>query len=99
MNNTRRNGFIGDGERMDEEQLALVEEGLNLLLQKYKLNQNKDDRRRVQAVMDAKIAIRKVMLSVAIKGDIKDIVPVLAGGKEAGWEVTDFDDKIVRYHA
>lgn len=84
---------------MDEEQLALVEEGLNLLLQKYKMNQDKDDRRRVQAVMDAKIAIRKVMLSVAIKGDIKEIVPVLEGGKGAGWQVTDFDDRIVRYHA
>lgn len=84
---------------MDEEQLALVEEGLNLLLQKYKQNQDKDDRRRMQAVMDAKIAIRKVMLSVAIKGDIKDIVPVLEGGKGAGWQVTDFDDRIVRYHA
>lgn len=84
---------------MDEEQLALVEEGLNLLLQKYKQNQDKDDRRRMQAVMDAKIAIRKVMLSVAIKGDIKDIVPVLEGGKGAGWQVTDFDDRVVRYHA
>jgi hypothetical protein len=84
---------------MDEEQLALVEEGLNLLLQKYKQNQSSDDRRRVQAVMDAKIAIRKVMLSVAIKGDIKDIVPVLVSGKGAGWEVTDFDDRVVRYHA
>lgn len=84
---------------MDEEQLALVEEGLNLLLQKYKQNLDKDDRRRMQAVMDAKIAIRKVMLSVAIKGDIKDIVPVLEGGKGAGWEVTDFDDRVVRYHA
>lgn len=84
---------------MDEEQLALVEEGLNLLLQKYKLNQNKEDHRRTQAVLDAKAAIRKVMLSVAIKGDIKDIVPVIGGGKGAGWEVTDFDDKVVRYHA
>lgn len=84
---------------MDEEQLALVEEGLNLLLQKYKLNQDKDDRRRMQAVMDAKIAIRKVMLSVAIKGDIKDIVPVIEGTKGAGWKVTDFDDREVMYHA
>ena len=84
---------------MDEEQLALVEEGLNLLLQKYKQNQSADDRRRVKAVMDAKIAIRKVMLSVAIKGDIKDIVPVIEAGRGAGWEVTDFEDKVVRYHA
>lgn len=99
MNNTKNKRFYSGGESMDEEQLALVEEGLNLLLQKYKLNQNKDDRRRMQAVMDAKIAIRKVMLSVAIKGDIKDIVPVIEGGKGAGWEVTDFDDRVVRYHA
>lgn len=84
---------------MDEEQLALVEEGLNLLLQKYKLNQNDGDLQRVQAVMDAKVAIRKVMLSVAIKGDIKDIIPVLEGGRGAGWEVTDFDNKVIRYHA
>ena len=84
---------------MDEEQLALVEEGLNLLLQKYKLNQNPDDKKRVQAVMDAKLAIRKVMLSVAIKGDIKDIIPLLESGKGAGWQVTDFDNKVVRFHA
>lgn len=84
---------------MDEEQLALVEEGLNLLLQKYKKNQNPGDLQRAKAVMDAKMAIRKVMLSVAIKGDIKDIIPVLEGGKGAGWEVTDFENKVVRYHA
>lgn len=84
---------------MDEEQLALVEEGLNLLLQKYKRNEKEGDLKRMQAVMDAKVAIRKVMLSVAIKGDIKDIVPVLEGGRGAGWEVTDFDNKVVRYHA
>ncbi len=84
---------------MDEEQLALVEEGLNLLIKKYKMNQKEGDLIRMKAVMDAKIAIRKVMLSVAIKGDIKDISPVLGGGKGAGWEVTDFDNKVVRYHA
>lgn len=84
---------------MDEEQLALVEEGLNLLLQKYKRNERDGDLRRAQAVMDAKVAIRKVMLSVAIKGDVKDIIPVIEGGKGAGWEVTDFDNKVVRYHA
>lgn len=84
---------------MDEEQLALVEEGLNLLLKKFKRNQNEGDLLRMQAVMDAKVAIRKVMLSVAIKGDIKDIVPVIEGGKGAGWEVTDFNDNVIRYHA
>lgn len=84
---------------MDEEQLALVEEGLNLLIKKYKRNNQEGDLVRMKAAQDAKLAIRKVMLSLAIKGDIKDIVPVLENGKGAGWEVTDFDDKIIRYHA
>jgi hypothetical protein len=84
---------------MDEEQLALVEEGLNLLIKKYSRNTNQGDLEKMKAVQDAKFAIRKVRLSVAIKGDIKVIVPVLEGGKGAGWEVTDFEDKIVRYHA
>lgn len=84
---------------MDEEQLALVEEGLNLLMQKYKKNENPGDLERLKAVADAKVAIRKVMLSVAIKGDIKDIVPVIENAKGAGWEVVDFQDKVIRYHA
>jgi hypothetical protein len=84
---------------MNEEQLSLVEEGLNLLIKKYKKNQNKGDLEKMQAAVDAKVAIRKVMLSVAIKGDIKDIIPVLEGGKGAGWEVTDFENKVVRFHA
>ena len=84
---------------MDEEQLALVEEGLNLLIKKYRRNTHEGDLRRMKAAQDAKLAIRKVMLSLAIKGDIKDIVPVLENGKGAGWEVTDFDNKIIRYHA
>jgi hypothetical protein len=84
---------------MDEEQLALVEEGLNLLIKRFKRNTHPGDLERMKAAQDAKLAIRKVMLSVAVKGDIKDIVPVLEGGKGAGWEVTDFDDKIIRYHA
>ncbi len=84
---------------MDEQQLALVEEGLNLLIKKYKRNQSEGDLQKMQAAMDAKVAIRKVMLSVAIKGDIKDIVPIIERGKGAGWEVTDFEDKIIRFHA
>ena len=84
---------------MDELQLALVEEGLNLLIKRFKRNANEGDLERMKAAQDAKVAIRKVVLSVAIKGDIKDIVPVIEGGRGAGWEVTDFDDKVIRYHA
>jgi hypothetical protein len=83
---------------MDEEQLALVEEGLNLLIKRFKRNLSEGDLERMKIAQDAKIAIRKVILSLAIRGDIKDIVPVIEKGKGAGWEVTDFNDKIVRYH-
>jgi hypothetical protein len=84
---------------MDEEQLSLVEEGLNLMIKKFKRNSSEGDLQRMKAAQDAKSAIRKVILSLAIKGDIKDIVPVLEKGKGAGWEVTDFDDRTIRYHA
>lgn len=84
---------------MDEEQLTLVEEGLNLLIKKYKRNSNEGDLVRMKAAQDAKAAIRKVMLSIAIKGDVKDINPVIENGRGAGWEVTDFENKIIRYHA
>ncbi len=84
---------------MDEEQLALVEEGLNQLIKKWKRNLNPGDLERLKAAQDAKLAIRKVALAVAVKGDIKDIIPVIDGGKGAGWEVTDFEDRVIRYHA
>lgn len=84
---------------MDEEQLAMVEEGLNLLIKRYKKNERPGDLEKMKAAMDAKAAIRKVILSVAIKGDVKDIIPVVEKGKGAGWEVTDSDNKVIRYHA
>jgi hypothetical protein len=84
---------------MDEEQLSLVEEGLNLLIKRFKQNRNEGDIERLQATLDAKKAIRKVILAVAIKGDIKQINPVIVEKKGAGWEVTDFNNKVICYHA
>jgi hypothetical protein len=84
---------------MDEEQLSLVEEGLNLLIKRFKQNLNEGDMERLQATLDAKKAIRKVILAVAIKGDIKQINPVIVEKKGAGWEVTDFNNKVICYHA
>ena len=84
---------------MDEKQLSLVEEGLNLLIKRFKRNLSEGDLERMKIAQDAKVAIRKVILSLAVKGDIKDIVPLIDQGKGAGWEVTDFDDKVVRYHS
>lgn len=85
---------------MDEEQLVLVEEGLAKLLKKYKQNLADDDKRRLKVTQDAKTAIRKVILAVAIKGKIKEINPVLNdSGTKAGWEVIDGNNKVIRYFA
>ncbi len=83
---------------MNEEQLMLVEEGLAKLMKRYKQNLDVDDARRLKAAQDAKTAIRKIILAVAIKGDIKEINPVQSeNGHKIGWEVTDKNDKIVKY--
>lgn len=84
---------------MNEEQLALVEEGLSLLIKKYKQNLSEGDARRMKHTQDAKTAIRKVILAQAIKGKIKCISPFLENGKKAGWEVIDHNDKVIRYYA
>jgi hypothetical protein len=34
---------------------------------------------------------------VAIKGDVKAINPITDGGKKIGWEVTDFNNKVIKY--
>jgi hypothetical protein len=83
---------------MNEEQLMLVEEGLAKMLKRFKQNTNADDTRRLKATQDAKTAIRKVILAVAIKGDIKEITPIQSdNGIKIGWEVIDKNDKIIKY--
>lgn len=85
---------------MDDEQLALVEEGLALLIKRYKGNAKEGDAKRLKACLDAKAALRKVILAAAIKGRIKIIMPVInEQSQKAGWEVTDHNDKVIRYHA
>ena len=82
---------------MNEEQLALVEEGLNLLIKKYKLNLVEGDQMRLRAAMDAKIALRRVILAVAVKGNIKDITPTNEDKTATGWLVQDLNDNLIRY--
>lgn len=84
---------------MSEEQLNMVEEGLNLLIKKYKLNVHPGDLDRLKAATEAKAAIRKVILNAAIKGAIKDITPVKVRGQGYGWEVLEANNKVVRYTA
>ncbi len=82
---------------MNEEQLALVEEGLNLLIKKYRLNLVEGDHERLRAAMDAKIALRRVILAVAVNGNIKDIIPTNEDKTATGWLVQDLNDKLIRY--
>lgn len=84
---------------MNEEQLNMVEAGLNLLIKKFKLNKNPGDLDRMKAATEAKAAIRKVILNAAIKGEIKDIAPVKVKGQGYGWEVVESNDRLVRYVA
>ncbi len=84
---------------MDEEQLNLVEEGLNLLIKKYKLNLNPGDLDRMKAAQEAKAAIRKVILNAAMKGTVKAIMPIKENNRGFGWEVIEANDRIVRYTA
>ncbi len=84
---------------MDEEQLNLVEEGLNLLIKKFKLNLNPGDLDRMKAAQEAKAAIRKVILNAAMKGTVKGIVPIKENSRGFGWEVVEANNRIVRYTA
>ncbi len=84
---------------MDEENLILVEQGLVELIKKYKQNLREGDLERAKAAQDAKVAIRKIILSVAIKGDIKDIIPVIEDKKGAGFQIIDCNDKTILYYA
>lgn len=85
---------------MDETQLALVEEGLAKLIKLYKQNTKGGDLQKMKAVQDAKLAIRKVILATAIKGDVKKIVPHQeTNSTKIGWEVVDQNNRVIRYYA
>jgi|GEM_PF-740513 len=84
---------------MDEENLILVEQGLVDLIKKYKKNLREGDLERAKAAQDAKAAIRKIILSVAIKGDILDIVPIIEEQKGAGFQIVDCNKKTIIYYS
>lgn len=74
---------------MNEQSLAIVEELLNQLIKKFKLNNSPRDTIRIRATEDAKGAIRRVMLMAAVHGDLRSIKPLFDGKKGFGWEVVD----------
>ena len=75
---------------MDETQLNRVEDGLNILIQKFRVNAAPKDASRLLATLDAKKAIRQVIMIVAINGDIKTIKPVYDSARGIGWEIVDY---------
>lgn len=89
---------------MDEEQLNLVEEELNKLIRRFKRNNTTKDQIRLNATIDAKNAIRKVTLLVALSGSLKSIKPIFDRKRGTGWEIVDgqgvrkkvFSDVIVK---
>lgn len=74
---------------MDEEDLMMVEEQLNLLIKKFKKNLSDRDPYRTMATLDAKKAMRRVILIAAIHGKIKKIRPIFDKKKGIGWDIID----------
>lgn len=70
---------------------------LENLINKYKMNNNKGDQRRLLETKQAFTAIRKVILNCAIKGDLIDMVPVKSD-EGIGWEVIENNEKLIRYY-
>lgn len=84
---------------MNEEELHLVEEGLTSLFLKFNESANVDEKWKAEAVIQARKAIKKVILSLALKGDIKDIAPYIENDRSVGWLVTDSKNSTIRYTA
>lgn len=82
---------------MDEEELIKVEDGLNFLLAKFSKKPNCEHK--LAAIKDAKSAIRRVILSVAIKGNLKNIVPYFDPEKGLGWKIIDAYNEVLYYYS
>lgn len=72
---------------MDEDELIKLEHGIDLLIKKYKQNLDKNDSYRLACCLDAKKAIRRIILNVAINGTFKYITPILDKKKGAGFQI------------
>ena len=71
-------------------------QGLEQMINKYKLNQNAGDRDRLDATKQAHSALRKVMLMCEITGEFNEITPVKQG-KKHGWMIIDKNMKTKYY--
>ncbi len=73
-------------------------EGLESLINKYKLNNHPDDKRKLKVTKASHSALRKVILMMEINGDISCITPI-SDGKKHGWMVIDSNNKEKAYCA
>ncbi len=80
------------------EVLEEVCKGLEEMMKKYKRNQIPGDKDRYDATKQAHAALRKVILTTTIKGDIQSISPI-QNGKKYGWAVIDNDSNLKNYSA
>lgn len=81
-----------------QETLEEVCAGLEALMKKYKQNQVKGDRERLEATKQAHAALRKVILTCTIKGEVLGISPV-KNGEKYGWFVIENDLTQKSYNA
>ncbi|EQC49848.1 hypothetical protein [Bacteriovorax sp. DB6_IX] len=73
-----------------------VAKGLEVLMKKYKLNAVPGDKERYEATKKAHTALRKVILTMEIKGDIQTLSPI-KNGKKFGWMVIDLENNSKNY--
>ncbi|OIQ19200.1 MAG: hypothetical protein BM556_07900 [Bacteriovorax sp. MedPE-SWde] len=83
---------------MTKETIEDIAKGLEALMKKYRRNAIPGDKERYDATKQAHTAIRKVIMTMEIKGDIRDIAPIKKGEK-CGWTVTDMENNLKNYGA
>jgi hypothetical protein len=83
---------------LTKEVIEDVAKGLEVLMKKYRLNASPGDKERYEATKQAHAAIRKVILTMEIKGDILDITPIKKGDR-CGWAVIDLENNTKNYGA
>lgn len=82
---------------MKDSELNSVEDGLNRLIARYKKNSDTKDAVRLSAALDAKKALRKIILIVAVTGNLQSIKPIFSKKQGAGWEIIDHAGRLKKF--
>lgn len=81
-----------------QDELQKVCDGLQVLIKQFKKNSRPGDKERLKATEQAHTALRKVILVMAIQGDLKNISPIKNGDK-CGWTTVALDGSCKNYSA